>query len=130
MYFQHINLEALKLPLQRCSKYRISVGLSTGNNIDVTISAGYRVLLTINQQCKLWRTKYETDSVPINTANHVALWKMLIDRNLPNYFNLKESQPVIVINAALEAIRNVLESHSPHRGWVQGFLELRMFENF
>ena len=112
MYFHHINLEPLKLPLQRCSKYRISVGLSTGNDttgIDVTILAGYRVLLTINQQCKLWRTKYETDSVPINTANHVALWKMLIDRNLPNYFTLKESQPVIVINSALEAIRNVFE---------------------
>ena len=86
----------------------MNTGLSTGN-ANVYILAGYRVLLTINQQCKLWRTKHETDSVPINTANHVALWKMLIDRNLPNYFILKESQPVIVINSALEAIRNVFE---------------------
>ena len=68
-----------------------------------------RTLSRANNEVAQWRTKYETDSVPINTANHVALWKMLIDRNLPNYFTLKESQPAIVINSALEAIRNVFE---------------------
>ena len=60
----------------------------------------------------------------MDVDNHVTLWKMLIERNLPPYFNIKETHhSVIVIHAILEAISHMEPSvfnnlSKREQGWI------------
>ena len=67
--------------------------------------AAFRLLLSVNQQCKLWRQKC-SEPVPVPLEPHKKLWSRLIDNTLNQYVSMK-NQPVPVTHALLEALSHI-----------------------
>lgn len=69
------------------------------------VAAGFRLLLCINQQCKLWRQR-QAEPLPVPLDKHTKLWAFLIDKTLQRYID-SLNQPVAVTHALLEALSHI-----------------------